>query len=105
MTSYKFAPAILGLVCVFLFHCIQENASNPSLQLALIEAQSQVVPKPEVPQIKACVVSTQIATGKNENYKDLKIHERELKSISETPGQRSPLSGIQNVQFGITHNF
>lgn len=43
--------------------------------------------------------------GRNENYKDLKIHERELKSISETPGQRSPLSGIQNVQFGITHNF
>ncbi|WP_425591061.1 hypothetical protein [Leptospira barantonii] len=64
VTSYKFAPAILGLICTFLFHCIQENASNPSLQLALIEVQSQTVPKLEVPEIKACLVSNQIATGK-----------------------------------------
>ncbi|RHX78685.1 hypothetical protein DLM76_16785 [Leptospira yasudae] len=52
------------LVCTFQFDCIQESASNPSLQLALIEGQLHVTPKPEVPTIKACLVSTQIASGK-----------------------------------------
>ncbi|WP_025178515.1 LA_1694 family PerA/PerB upregulated protein [Leptospira kirschneri] len=47
--------------CIFsilFIYCIQENESNPSLQLALVQSQMQVVPKYEIPEIKACLVNT-----------------------------------------------
>lgn len=64
MTFRKFVLVALGMIGAFLSHCIQENASNPSLQLALIERQLHVVPKPEVPDVKACLVNTQVAGRK-----------------------------------------
>ncbi|WP_036095542.1 LA_1694 family PerA/PerB upregulated protein [Leptospira weilii] len=54
---------LIGFVCILLFSCIQENASNPSLQLALIEAQLRTVPEWEIPEIRACLVNAQIASG------------------------------------------
>ncbi|RHX78817.1 hypothetical protein [Leptospira yasudae] len=50
-------------------------------------------------------IKAYIRFGRNENYKDLQIPERELRPISEAIDPRSPLSGITNIQFGITHNF
>ncbi|PJZ57314.1 hypothetical protein [Leptospira barantonii] len=50
-------------------------------------------------------IKAYVRFGRNENYKDLQIQGREIRSISEITDLRSPLSGIQNVQFGITHNF
>ncbi|MCL8265766.1 hypothetical protein M9Y82_03690 [Leptospira weilii] len=50
-------------IFIFLFYCIQENESNPSLQLALVQSQLQTIPRREMPELKACLVNTRIASG------------------------------------------
>ncbi|TGM58683.1 LA_1694 family PerA/PerB upregulated protein [Leptospira adleri] len=52
------------LLSIFLFHCIQENASNPNLLLAVVEQQLQPISSVAVPTLKACLVTNQIASGK-----------------------------------------
>ncbi|WP_042799750.1 LA_1694 family PerA/PerB upregulated protein [Leptospira weilii] len=50
-------------IFIFLFYCIQENESNPSLQLALVQSQLQTIPRREMPELKACLVNTRITSG------------------------------------------
>ncbi|EMY78557.1 hypothetical protein LEP1GSC060_3958 [Leptospira weilii serovar Ranarum str. ICFT] len=50
-------------------------------------------------------VKAYVRFGRNENYKDLQIQGRELKSVGEAFDSKSPLSGIPTVQFGITQTF
>lgn len=47
--------------CIFsilFIYCIQESESDPSLQLALVQSRMQIVPKYEIPEIRACLVNT-----------------------------------------------
>ncbi|WP_078127579.1 hypothetical protein [Leptospira alexanderi] len=50
-------------------------------------------------------IKAYVRFGRNENYKDLQIQGRELKSVGEAFDLKSPLSGISTVQFGITQTF
>ncbi len=51
-------PLYLFIFSILFIFCIQENESNPSLQLVLVQSQLQVLAKYEIPEIRACLVNT-----------------------------------------------
>ncbi|RHX83462.1 LA_1694 family PerA/PerB upregulated protein [Leptospira stimsonii] len=51
-------------LCIFLFQCIRENASNPDLLLAIVNQQLQPNASVAVPALKACLVTNQLHSGK-----------------------------------------